>query len=165
MRKLGTADKHASEGMYEILHEVIRRADIAINIGYAIIYECVRTITAIYPNISLLEDSAKCTSRFITSENHNLKYLGINALGLIIQVNSKFALDHQLEVIDCLEDSDESLRRKTLDLLFRMTNMENVHIIVGKLITFLKSTVDFYLRSELISKISQLAERYAPDNA
>eukprot|EP00494_Astrolonche_serrata_P031224 UN31493 len=89
LSKLGHADLSASEGMYEVLHETLRRADIGINVGYAIIYECVKTITNIYPNPQLLGEAAKCTSRFITSDNHNLKYMGVNALAAIVQVNPK----------------------------------------------------------------------------
>ena len=82
---LGHADQRASQGMYEILHEVMKRADIGINVGYAIVYECVRTITHIYPESALIEDAALSISRFISSENHNLKYLGVNSLASIVR--------------------------------------------------------------------------------
>lgn len=201
---LGTADQRASEGMYEVLHDVLHRADTGINIGYAIIYECVRTVTAIYPNIQLLETAAKHISRFVSSENHNLKYLGIKALAAIVQarrdhrqaerappasisaasgyplqplgapshpspppwqVNQKYALEHQLVVVDCLEDPDETLKRKTLDLLFRMTNASNVVFVVDKLLSHLRQTTDETFRASLTERITQLAERYAPDNS
>ena len=42
----------------------------------------------------------------------------------------------------------------------RMTNPANVVVIVEKLHAFLKTSVDVYLRTELVSKIIQLAERY-----
>eukprot|EP00966_Prymnesium_polylepis_P086375 1999746-Prymnesium_polylepis.1 len=96
---LGTSDQRASEGMYEVLYDVLRRADTGINIGYAVIYDCVRTITTIYPNIQLLETAASHISRFVASENHNLKYLGIKALANIVQVDQKYALDHQMVVV------------------------------------------------------------------
>ena len=40
-----------------------------------------------------------------------------------------------------------------------MTNPANVIVIVEKLHAFLKTSVDVYLRTELVSKIIQLAER------
>lgn len=116
---LGANDRRASEGMYDVLFDVLRRADTGINIGYAVIYDTVRTITAIYPSIQLLEAAASHIARFVGSDNHNLKYLGIKALASIVQVNQKYALDHQMVVVECLEDPDETLKRKTLDLLVR----------------------------------------------
>jgi AP-4 complex subunit epsilon-1 len=91
LRMLGAADQQASEGMYEILMEVLRRADTGVNAGFAVCYQCVRTITGIYPSNSLLEVAAKNISRFISSENMNLKYLGVTGLAEIVQVNPAFA--------------------------------------------------------------------------
>ena len=70
---LGSGDKGASEGMYEVIHGVMRRADTGINVGYAIVYESVRTVTSIYPNATLLDASAAAIARFISSPHHNLK--------------------------------------------------------------------------------------------
>lgn len=164
-------------------------------------YECVRVITQIYPSTQLLEEAAAAISTFITSDNHNLKYLGsemrarscvlalllpcfvsfffsrssngrvkltpthvhmhngtppllargtttgINSLASIVQINPKYAADHQLIVIDCLEDTDETLRRKTMELLYSMTNPQNVVFIVGKLLDSLK--VRTYVRARV----------------
>jgi len=76
------------------------------------------------------------------------------------KVDPKFATPHQLVVIDCLENPDETLKRKTLDLLFKMTNTHNVTVITEKMINYLRFTVDDYLRLDLVSRITQLAERY-----
>merc|ERR1740117_1704475 len=159
---LGQADQKASEEMYEILHEVMKRAEIGINVGYAIVYECVKTITSIYPNNSLIEEAATSVSRFITSDNHNLKYLGVNSVAAIVQINPKYAAELQMVVIECLEDPDETLRRKTLDLLYSMTNPHNVVFIVGKLTEYPGNTVDRFLKSELVARINELAEKYSP---
>ena len=82
-----------------------------------------------------------------------------------VQVDQKYALEHQMLVVECMEDPDETLKRKTLELLFRMTNASNVVFVVGKLLSHLHATSDVQFRAGLTEKITQLAERYAPDNS
>lgn len=52
---MGAGDRSASENMYAVIDEAMHKANTGHTIGNAIIFECVRTITAIYPNPGLLE--------------------------------------------------------------------------------------------------------------
>ncbi len=74
-------------------------------------------------------------------------------------MNQKYALEHQMLVVECMEDPDETLKRKTLELLFRMTNASNVVFVVDKLVSHLRATTDTQFRAGLTEKITQLAER------
>ena len=96
---LGRADQAASEQMYEVLIEVVRRGDVGTNVGYAIVYECVKTVTSIYPNTPLLDAAAASIARFIASDSHNLKYLGITGLSAIVKDHPQYAGEHMLAVI------------------------------------------------------------------
>lgn len=166
---LGHADATASSGMYEILNDTMKKADATgINAGYAIVYECVQCIVHIYPNAALLNAAADAIARFMDSRSHNLKYLGVTGLALIVERQPQCAAHHQLAVMDCLEDPDETLQRKTLDLLYRMTNPVNVEFIAEKLVAFLVSptaSTDLFLKRQLTHRVCHIAERYAPNNA
>jgi len=50
--------------------------------------------------------------RFLRADNNNLKYLGITALAQVVSVNPVYATEHKALVIDCLDDPDETLKRK-----------------------------------------------------
>lgn len=104
-------------------------------------------------------------SRFLSSRSQNLRYLGVTGLASIVEKHPKYAADHQLAVIECLEDQDETLLRKTLDLLYRMTNPVNVEFITERLLHFLRGSTDPYLKMDLTTKICTIGERYAPNNA
>ncbi|KAL9184430.1 hypothetical protein ACHAXT_002516 [Thalassiosira profunda] len=163
---IGKNDSHSSEGMYEIVGDCLRKADEAgINASNAIVYECIRCITSIYPNPVLLDAAGASISRFLSSRSQNLRYLGVTGLASIVERHPKYAADHQLAVIECLEDHDETLLRKTLDLLYRMTNPVNVEFITDRLLHFLRGSTDPYLKSDLTTKVCTIAERYAPNNA
>ena len=162
---LGKNDAQASNGMYEILSDCLKRADVGVNAGYAVMYECVRTITTIYPNPTLLDAAADAISRLLGSRAQNLRYLGLTGLAGIVEGHPKYAAAHQMAVIECLEDTDETIQRKTLDLLYKMTNPVNVEFVVDKLLLFIRTSQDLYLRKTLTSRICTIAERFAPSNA
>merc|ERR1719245_2724020 len=89
--------------------------------------------------------------------------LNIYRIGLAAIVNDhpRYATAHQMAVVECLEDPDETLKRKTLDLLYRMTNPQNVTVVVDKLTFHLRTSVDVHLRRELVQRVTSLAERFA----
>ncbi|TNN87067.1 AP-4 complex subunit epsilon-1 [Liparis tanakae] len=161
---LGRNDQSSSEIMYEVLDESLRRAEINHNITYAILYECVKCIYTIHPKSELLEKAAKCIGNFVLSLKINLKYLGLKALTYVVQQDPKLALQHQMTIIECLDHSDLLIKRETLELLFRITNAQNVSVIVEKMLEFLRVNKDDYTTIDLVGKVAELAEKYAPDN-
>ncbi|XP_025052861.1 AP-4 complex subunit epsilon-1 isoform X1 [Alligator sinensis] len=161
---LGKDDPRTSELMYDVLDESLRRAEINHNITYAILFECVQTIYTIHPKPDLLEKAAKCIGKFVLSPKINLKYLGLKALTYVIQQDPNLALQHQMTIIECLDHPDPIIKRETLELLYRITNGQNVTVIVQKMLDYLKQSKEEYTIINLVSKIAELAEKYAPAN-
>ncbi|XP_024137515.1 AP-4 complex subunit epsilon-1 [Oryzias melastigma] len=161
---LGKNDQRTSEVMYEVLDESLRRAEMNHNITYAILYECVKCVYTIHPKSELLEKAATCIGNFVLSPKINLKYLGLKALTYVVQQDPKLALQHQMTIIECLDHSDVIIKRETLELLFRITNAQNVTVIVEKMLDFLRLSKDDHTTVDLAGKVAELAEKYAPDN-
>ena len=153
--------------MYEIIMSVLKRSDdSASNVGYALVYQCLRTITRIYPSQDLLDQATQTISRFLSSQSKNLKYMGIMGLIQIVKIDPKYTLDYQNMVVDCLEDADDTLKIRTLDLLFKMTNPQNVEPIVEKLLSYLKAApIESTARKDLVFKINELGEKFSPSRS
>nr|XP_045013286.1 AP-4 complex subunit epsilon-1 isoform X2 [Jaculus jaculus] len=162
---LGKDDQRTSELMYDVLDESLRRAELNHNITYAILFECVHTVYSIYPKSELLEKAVKCIGKFVLSPKINLKYLGLKALTYVIQQDPSLALQHQMTIIECLDHPDPIIKRETLELLYRITNAQNITVIVQKMLEYLQQSKEEYIIVNLVGKIAELAEKYAPDNA
>ncbi|GAM23927.1 hypothetical protein SAMD00019534_071020 [Acytostelium subglobosum LB1] len=154
LSNLGANDPKASDQMYQV---------ILFTISLALKYKNNAGLV-IVPNSNALESSVKHVSVLLASRHNNLRYLGIKVLTSIVKVAPKCVTQYQLDVIECLESTDETLKRKSLDLLYRMTNSKNIVPICAKLMNHLVSTGDQQLKRELVSKISDLAERYSPND-
>jgi len=162
---LGKDDQHSSEMMYEVIGQCLRNADkIGINIGYATVYQCVKTICTIYPNSQLIELASNTISRFLSSDSPNLRCTGINGLTLIIQINPNYVMNYQNIIVDCMEVNDETLKKNTFELLYKMTNLKNVEVIVEKMMNYLKkTTLEIQSKKDILQKITELTERFAPN--
>ncbi|KAJ1610250.1 hypothetical protein OJ253_1290 [Cryptosporidium canis] len=132
------------------------------NISYAILESCIRTIASIRPNNELLGIVEELISKFINSDISYLKYIGIKCLSKISVIDPSYAIPHQIVVVDCLEDKDETIRRCTLELLCNMSNPQNIKVIISKLITHLRSSTDSHFCEELVKNILLLSEKFAP---
>uniref|UniRef100_A0A2K6FME9 AP-4 complex subunit epsilon n=1 Tax=Propithecus coquereli TaxID=379532 RepID=A0A2K6FME9_PROCO len=170
LRLLGKDDQRTSELMYDVLDESLRRAELNHNVTYAILFECVHTIYSIYPKSELLEKAAKCIGKFVLSPKINLKYLGLKALTYVIQQDPTLALQHQMTIIECLDHPDPIIKRETLELLYRITNAQNITVIVQKMLEYLHQSKEEYVIVNLVGKIADVlvlntVDTYAPDNA
>ena len=80
-----------------------------------------------------------------------------------MKIDSHYIVEYQGLVVDCLEDADETLKFKTLELLYKMTNAENVEPIVEKLLSQLVTIpIDSGVRKDLVMKINSLGHSFAP---
>lgn len=162
---LGANDRQCSSQIYPVLTDVLRGTNGSTTISNSILYECVKTITCIYPNQQLLSSAEELTSRLLKSGSSNLRYAGVSAMICIVQVDSVFVEQHQMTVIDCLEDPDDSLRKKTLELLEKMTSPDNVDVIVERMLEFLNGITDEVVKRDIVSRVSALVERFSPDDS
>lgn len=63
-----------------------------------------------------------------------------------------------------VQDPDDTLKRKTLDLLYKMTKSSNVEVIVERMIGYIRTLNDAHNKTEIAGRIIELAERFAPSN-
>ncbi|CAG8612959.1 8865_t:CDS:10 [Paraglomus brasilianum] len=163
---LAKDDEEISQEIEPMIIRVLRKAEDGIDAAYAIIFECIRSLSLLHPRVlsSLVNKSGaqnplSIIARFLKSHNHNLKYLGLIALQQVDPVwwtEGGWWGEEQMNVIvECLEDKDETLKKKTLDILYKMVNLQNATVIVDRMIEAIGSalTPDNFLRKELVIRV------------
>ena len=163
-RVLVAGDKRISSELYPIIEKTLMRADsVNTDMSFGVVYECVLTICSLYPNKILLRQASKAISKFLSthSNNSNLTYMGIKALRHLALKDPALIEDHQVFVVRCLESNDDSMKRITLELLYKNTNSNNIDIIVNKLVQTLVSSNDKGFRQSLTDKVFDLAVRFS----
>uniref|UniRef100_A0A2K5DIU2 AP-3 complex subunit delta-1 n=1 Tax=Aotus nancymaae TaxID=37293 RepID=A0A2K5DIU2_AOTNA len=88
-----------------------------------------------------------------------LKYLGLLAMSKILKTHPKSVQSHKDLILQCLDDKDESIRLRALDLLYGMVSKKNLMEIVKKLMTHVDKAEGTTYRDELLTKIIDICSQ------
>lgn len=133
----------------------------------SLLYECINTVIAVLISISsgMPNHTAAiqlCVQKLrilIEDSDQNLKYLGLLAMSKILKTHPKSVQGHKDLVMHCLDDSDESIRLRALDLLYGMVSKKNLMEIVKKLMVHMDKAEGTAYRDELMEKIINICSQ------
>ena len=94
----------------------------------------------------------------------NTRYLALDGMAKLSKYSNgnKIMKDHSQIILTSLRDSDVSIRRRALDLLFLICTPETVKMICKELLIYFRED-DPQLKEDITLKIAILSERFAPD--
>merc|ERR1719466_754955 len=130
----------------------------------SLLYECINTViqgmqdhsASIQGFPAIMKLCVQKLRILIEDSDQNLKYLGLLAMSKILKTNPKAVQAHKDLILQCLEDKDESIRLRALDLIFGMVSKKNLMEIVKKLMTHMAKAEGTTYRDELLNKIIQI---------
>lgn len=161
LRILGHHDGDASEAMNDILAQVATNTDTSKNAGNAILYETVLTIMDIRSESGLRVLAVNILGRFLLNNDKNIRYIAMMSLLKMVQTDHNAVQRHRGTIVDCLKDTDASVKRKALDLSLALVNAHNVRSMMKELLPFLDNCPP-ELRSDCASGVFLAAEKFAP---
>ena len=132
------------------------------NAVHSVLIEAVALAMHVNAPHDLLSKSIQLLGRSVGVQEPNVRYVGLDQLGRLSSVPQVQDLmrGEQTKIVSALKDSDISIRRRALDLMYAICDQTNSRQILKELLGYL-STADFSIREDLAVKIAILAERFA----
>ncbi|KAL5122421.1 AP-1 complex subunit gamma-2 [Glycine soja] len=162
LRVLGEGNADASDTMNDILAQVATKTESNKVAGNAILYECVQTIMSIEDNGGLRVLAINILGRFLSNRDNNIRYVALNMLMKSVTADAQAVQRHRATIIECVKDSDASIRKRALELVYVLVNETNVKPLAKELIDYLEvSDLDF--REDLTAKICSIVAKYSPE--
>jgi len=161
----GSGSKEASNSCADVLIKILSNTDSSSNAGLAVIYECVRTVISIRELPGTLRSLAVETlgGRLLNeAKDNNARYVSLQCLLSVVEEKKEQVKRYQDTILECLSDPDISIRRRALDLVYALTDSSNITQLSRCLLEFLTNCED-ELKPSVARKLSDMADRYAPD--
>ncbi|KAL3511259.1 hypothetical protein ACH5RR_030660 [Cinchona calisaya] len=162
LRVLGQGDVDASDCMNDILAQVATKTESNKNAGNAILYECVATIMSIEDNGGLRVLAINILGRFLSNRDNNIRYVALNMLMRAITVDSQAVQRHRATILECVKDSDASIRKRALELVYLLVNESNVKPLTKELVDYLEVSEPEF-RGDLTAKICSIVEKFSAE--
>ncbi|KAJ3271191.1 AP-3 complex subunit delta-1 [Terramyces sp. JEL0728] len=134
----------------------------------SVVYECINTIITGgmigEQNEGTADDDklvAVCMNKlkiFLEQSDQNLKYLGLYAVGKLLQVRPKMVSEHRDAILKCMEDEDVSIRTRALELISGLVTPKSLFGIVKRLLVHLAESETNNLTAEEVNYRSLVAK-------
>lgn len=136
-----------------------------VNADNSVLFEAISLVISFGADApdTLKDQVCSWLGRFIAMKDPNIRYLGIDAMTRLAKLDGPNAVQvYQANVLDSLKDTDISVRKRALTLLYVMSNHNNAKEVVGELINNLP-LADPAMKEDIVVKIAILAEKYTDD--
>lgn len=161
LKLVGRGDAEASDIMSDVLAQVATNTEANKNAGNAILYECVSTIMGIDSIGGLRVLAINILGRFLANRDNNIRYVALNTLVRVVGIDTQAVQRHRNTIVECVKDSDVSIRRRALDLVYALVNENNIKALTQELLEYLKVS-DPEFKPDLTAKIGSLVQRFSP---
>jgi AP-1 complex subunit gamma-1 len=145
----------------DILAQIATNTDGSKNSGNAVLYECVRTIMSIKADSGLRVLGVNILGKFLQNKDNNIRYVALQMLQQVVAIDRKAVSRHKTIVLECLNDPDISIRKRSLEVIHALINADNIDSIVPEMITQL-IRADAEFKSDLASRICMSIDKFAP---
>jgi AP-3 complex subunit delta len=133
----------------------------------SLLYECINTVIAALISISSgmpnhsasIQLSVQKLRILIEDSDQNLKYLGLLVMSKILKTHPKSVQAYKDLILVCLDDKDESIRLRALDLLYGMVSKKNLMKIENRLLGHMEHAVGSAYRYELLVKVIEVCSQ------
>jgi len=159
---IGQNNEESTDEMSDILSHIATNTDTSKNPGNSVLSKCAMTIMRIEANQGLRVLGINILGRFLTNKENNVRYVALDQLKKVVDIDYNAVQRHKSTITECLKDHDIQLKKQALDLLYKITNQNNVKSVVKELTNYLLSA-DAEFKKELANKICQISEKYAPN--
>ncbi|PIN16861.1 Vesicle coat complex AP-1, gamma subunit [Handroanthus impetiginosus] len=159
---LGQGNVDASDTMNDILAQVATKTESNKNAGNAILYECVATIMSVEDNGGLRVLAVNILGRFLSSRDNNIRYVALNMLMKAIALDGQAVQRHRATILECVKDSDASIRKRALELIYLLVNESNVKSLTKELVDYLEVS-DPEFKGDLTAKVCSIVEKFSPE--
>lgn len=118
----------------------------------------------------LLHSTVRLLAHLIVLNEANVRYLGLSGMTRLAQLANREGMarvllqlrEHEEVILASLDEKDDSIRKRSLDLVFAMCNVANAREVVQRLLKYL-ATANYAMKPEVVLKIAILTERFAVD--
>jgi AP-1 complex subunit gamma-1 len=125
-------------------------------------YECALTALSINAEAGLRTLAINVLSRFLTSREKNLRYVALSTFMKVVYVDTDAVDKHRATIIECLKDTDISVKRRALELVSGLMMETNIKALTKELLAQLVEAEKSF-QEEICGKICSAVAKYSPN--